>query len=99
GLFAWRLAETDRAAPPVRLSILPPEGAKFDFLQNGGPPAISPDGAKVVFLASKDARRALWLRRLDNAAAHMLPGTENAKFPFWSPDSRNIAFFADGKLK
>ena len=31
--------------------------------------------------------------------AHVLPGTENAIFPFWSPDSRSLGFFADSKLK
>jgi Tol biopolymer transport system component len=28
-----------------------------------------------------------------------LPGTEQATYPFWSPDSRSVAFFAAGKLK
>ncbi len=34
-----------------------------------------------------------------NRRARPIVGTENASFPFWSPDSRFIAFFADGKLK
>jgi len=41
----------------------------------------------------------LWLRELDDPAGHDLAQTEGAEFPFWSPDSRHIAFFADGKLK
>ncbi|MBI1790820.1 MAG: PD40 domain-containing protein [Acidobacteria bacterium] len=41
----------------------------------------------------------LWVRPLGSLTAQTLPGTEDAFFPFWSPDSRSIAFFAQGKLK
>jgi len=41
----------------------------------------------------------LWIRRLDSPAARDLPGTEGAQLPFWSPDSRSLGFFANGKLK
>jgi eukaryotic-like serine/threonine-protein kinase len=60
--------------------------------------AISPDGRKVVFEANSDGSR-LWLRSLDSTVTRPLPGTEDASYPFWSPDSRSVAFFADGKLK
>jgi len=41
----------------------------------------------------------LWLRTLDEPDGHFLPGTERGVNPFWAPDSRTVAFFADGKLK
>jgi Tol biopolymer transport system component len=41
----------------------------------------------------------LWVRPLDSASATPLSGTEGAASPFWSPDSRSIGFFAQGKLK
>ena len=41
----------------------------------------------------------LWVRDLDADAAHPIAGSEGARFPFWSPDGRFVAFFADGKLK
>jgi eukaryotic-like serine/threonine-protein kinase len=41
----------------------------------------------------------LWVRRLDSLSAQSFPGTDDAIFPFWSPDSRSIAFFAQGRLK
>src|SRR5678816_3123848 len=44
-------------------------------------------------------RDRLWVRDLDSLAARALPGTRGVEYPFWSPDSRAIAFFADGKLK
>ena len=60
--------------------------------------AISPDGRKIVFEANSDGPR-LWLRTLSSTSARPLPGTDGAAYPFWSPDSRSVGFFADGKLK
>jgi eukaryotic-like serine/threonine-protein kinase len=61
--------------------------------------AISPDGNRLVFVASGDGASRLWVRALDATAAQPLAGTENAEYPFWSPDNRSIGFFAGGKLK
>ena len=41
----------------------------------------------------------LWVRPLDAVVAQSLAGTEGATYPFWSPDSRFVAFLAQGKLK
>jgi Tol biopolymer transport system component len=59
--------------------------------------AISPDGRYLTM--SAPGRRRLWLRPIDSLEARELPGTEGATYPFWSPDSSYIGFFADGKLK
>jgi Tol biopolymer transport system component len=61
--------------------------------------AISPDGRRLIFVASGDGPSRLWLRPLDATIAQPLAGTEGAAYPFWSPDSRSVGFFADGKLK
>jgi hypothetical protein len=62
--------------------------------------ALSPDGHSVVFSVGSDSdNSSLWLRPLDSLEARKLPGTERANLPFWSPDSKSIAFFADFKLK
>ena len=63
--------------------------------------ALSPDGRKLAFRASGKggARSSLWVRALDSLEARPLPGTEGANFPFWSPDSRFLAFSAGGNLK
>src|SRR6202030_3680528 len=80
-------------------TILPPEGASFNFSSDNNPPAISPDGRRMVFGARFGGKSQLWVRPLESPVAQPLAGTENAMFPFWSPDSRSVAFFADRKLK
>ncbi len=81
---------------PLRVTILAPEHHTFDPLSI----ALSPDGAKLAFVASAaGGGPQLWVRPLDSTAAQPLAGTEDAVLPFWSPDSRSLGFFAQGKLK
>src|SRR5262245_35704556 len=78
----------------MKLSIAPP--ADNELVDA---PVISPDGLQIVFPASdKNGRVNLWLRALDSTNAQKIAGTEGARYPFWSPDSRFIGFFARGKL-
>jgi Tol biopolymer transport system component len=77
-----------------RFGIDAPEKAAF-----GLPHAISPDGRWIAFSTTLDGVSRLFLRSLDALEPRSLPGTENASFPFWSPDSRFIAFFSDGRLR
>jgi eukaryotic-like serine/threonine-protein kinase len=84
----------------LRAQIVAPDKVHFNFSgDNGGPPVISPNGTHVVFSALAEGKNQLYLRSLDSIALQPLPGTEDATFPFWSPDSRSIAFFAGGKLR
>jgi eukaryotic-like serine/threonine-protein kinase len=82
--------------PPVVRFVLPtPEG-----LTNPGPPALSPDGRAVVFSATDaEGKRMLWVRSFDAFDARPLNGSAGTDRAFWSPDSRFVAFVADGKLK
>jgi serine/threonine protein kinase len=61
--------------------------------------ALSPDGRQLVFVANAEGRPQLWIRPLDDETARPISGTSGASAPFWSPDSRDIGFFAEGKLK
>jgi eukaryotic-like serine/threonine-protein kinase len=58
-----------------------------------------PDGRNIVFVAGTPAAYKIWLRVVAAVAATPIPGTDGGTFPFWSPDSRFIGFFAGGKLK
>jgi eukaryotic-like serine/threonine-protein kinase len=62
--------------------------------------AISPDGSRVAFtLINSSRKRQLCIRPLDSVQHHVLPGTDGASNAFWSPDGRNVGFFAEQKLK
>ncbi|HSE31170.1 MAG TPA: protein kinase [Pyrinomonadaceae bacterium] len=65
-----------------------------------GPPVVSPNGRWIVFrLNTEDRRELLWARALNSLELQPISGTEGGAQPFFSPDSRSIAFFAGGKLK
>ena len=82
----------------IHLSLEPPEGGQFVF-GNGGGIALSPDGRIAAYVASVDGKIGLWVSPLDGSSAKPLPGTDAAAFPFWSADSKSIAFFSLGKLR
>ncbi len=62
-------------------------------------PVISPDGRTLVFVVVSEGKRLLYVRPLGQTEAQALTGTEDAQYPFWSPDSRHLAFFSNSKLK
>jgi Tol biopolymer transport system component len=89
-------------SPPVverraqKFSLLPPTDATVnrDYV------ALAPNGLSVAFVATAaDGRAQLWIRSLDGLTARPFAGTDDARLPFWSPDSRFIGFFAEHKLK
>jgi Tol biopolymer transport system component len=89
-----------RSAPrrqlPLHLAILPPSG--YGMFTDSPSLAMAPDGRTVAFVASRDAVRQLFLRRLDDFEARAVRGSEGAASPFFSPDGHRVAFFAGGKL-
>jgi serine/threonine protein kinase len=108
GWVAWllqlrRSASSPSPGEPLALAVTPPEGATFVTPSSiFGLPwlALSPDGRVLAFVAlSADGRQQIWTRPLGAAAATPLAGTDDGRAPFWSPDSRYVAFFAQGKLK
>jgi hypothetical protein len=79
----------------TRFTILPPAGQIFF-----GGVALSPDARRILFLLQDDAgRNTVAVRLLDSLEMRRLPGTEDARGMFWSPDGREIAFFSEQKLK
>jgi Tol biopolymer transport system component len=84
---------------PVQLPII-----RLNFTTPSAPDplafAISPDGLSIVYQAQMDGQLRLWLRRFDQEEPRPLAGTDRAeRYVWWAPDSRSIAFFADGALK
>src|SRR5215472_279327 len=94
---------------PLLTSVVPPPGVFADTSGRIGPPQISPDGKRIAFVGCKtesaatsmlgSSSCAIWLRSLGSLEAYEMRDTSGAYYPFWSPDSREIAFFSDGKLK
>lgn len=88
-------------------AVPPPGLLRFDVtlpahitLTRFDQPAISPDGRRVAFTGLSGGTRQLWVRDLTGPPTYtVLPGTDGAMMPFWSPDSRRLAFYADRKLK
>jgi len=100
GGLAW--LKTGEAGLPARFDVNPPGvgGGRFTDPQNIGGLAISPDGRTLAFVAtSAKGESLLYIRPFDSLEAQALPGTENAGRPFWSPDSKSLAFASGGKLK
>jgi eukaryotic-like serine/threonine-protein kinase len=85
----------------IRSYIVPEPGTQLHSTSlAGGQVAISPDGGLIVYTASNaEGKNVLWIRPLAEPYARQLSGTENAVYPFWSSDSKNVGFFADNKLK
>jgi len=85
--------------PPARENtmrfVIPPENE----FSNYSSVVVSPDGRSLVIGSEFKSQNLLWLRPLNALEASPLAGTEDGEYPFWSPDSRYIAFFAGGKLK
>ena len=90
-----------RQAPSIRAVINPPPDTHFRLTSDlAGPPVLSPDGGYVAFTAiGADGKTSLWVRSMNGADARSLPDTSDAIFPFWSPDSRSLGFFAYGNLR
>jgi eukaryotic-like serine/threonine-protein kinase len=84
-----------RRAPPAR------EPLRFEVSTPGNTPAqmfaLSPDGRHLTFITGNPLQ--LWVRPMDALESRVLPDTEGASFPFWSPDGQRLGFFAQGKLK
>ena len=89
--------------PAIRLATLRASVPMPDNTTLPGPTpffAISPDGTKLAIQArNENGKGLIYVRPLNSASWQPVIGTEGGFHPFWSPDSRKIAFFTQGKLQ
>ena len=98
--FAWsRGRDAVSTRPAIITAILPPPETTFALTARSAQFALAPHGQSLAFVARAGGVQQLWVRDLGVQEARALPGTIGASFPFWSPDGRSIAFFADNALK
>jgi len=97
--LGWMLHRPETApARLMRASIVVPSGTSLDT--DNASLALSPDGTMLVYAGrERGGARTLYVRQLDSLTSQPLAGTNGATYPFWSPDGRQIGFFADRKLK
>jgi Tol biopolymer transport system component len=95
GYFNKSSNEISQAA---RLAFAPPAGIAFN---DDRPDAavISPNGKMIAFSGTAGGKYMLYIRDLDSTEAKLLPGSDNPLEPFWSPDSKSVAYGSNGKLK
>jgi serine/threonine protein kinase len=90
-------ADRDRT---VRFTLAPPKDVNFISSIGSSPFAVSPDGRHLAFVGISPGKgRSLWLQSFDSVVGRPLAGTEGALAPFWSPDGRDVGFFAHNQLK
>ena len=78
---------------PLSLSVSIPAGSLPSFV------FLSPDGRRLLVNLLFQNNTSIYLRSMDSAEFSRLDGTDDARSPFWSADSRFVGFFGDGKLK
>lgn len=84
----------------IRFQMTPPNHLVYNQTAIANFIAISPDGRRIAYSATdKGGMPSLWVRDLDSDQARVVPGSEDGRQPFWSPDGRFLAFFAMGSLR
>jgi Tol biopolymer transport system component/tRNA A-37 threonylcarbamoyl transferase component Bud32 len=99
GWAVSRFARSTAQERALRFDLAAPGNGRFTIGAGSGGIALSPDGQTAAFVATLGERSGLWVRTIDGTVVRPLLGTEGAYSPFWSPDSKSIAFFAEGKLR
>jgi Tol biopolymer transport system component len=91
----WWVARSPAATTRMQFAIPVPEEMSVSHM------ALSRDGSMLVFVSPEEnsGLPMLYVQRIGSSTVALLPGTQNASYPFWSPDGAYIAFFANGKLQ
>ncbi|MHC4632499.1 MAG: TolB family protein, partial [Planctomycetota bacterium] len=102
GIIVKDLTVPPSSPPPTRpVTVFPitiPPTQRLDTEWNSNV-ALSPDGTLLVYVVSQEGQRRLFVRKMDELDPRPIPGTEDARYPFFSPDGESVAFFSAGQLK
>ena len=107
-VLAWpgtRKGRSSNEAPVQRWDVVLPDSAPLAFVGSAslgiGRPslALAPDGNRIVYVGRNATTTALYYRDVGKTGITRLGGTDGAYYPFFSPDGRWVAFYADGYLK
>jgi len=98
GLAIWNLKPMS-PRPVTRTVVTLPPGQQLAGLDSGPALALSPDGIHLAYVARQGGTQQLYLRAMDSLEAKLIPGTEGATEPFFSPDGQWLGFFTGAKLK
>jgi eukaryotic-like serine/threonine-protein kinase len=98
-VVAMRWLPGARDDRPITFVVHAPQGSQFGRWTMAPLPALSHDGRHLAFVAQLDSRPVLWIQTLGDMRARALPGSDDALFPFWSPDADFVGFAAAGRLQ
>jgi Tol biopolymer transport system component len=91
----WFVARRPQPTTRMQFALAVPDEMSISHM------ALSRDGSMLVFVAPEEnsALPMLYVQRVGSASVMLLPGTQGASYPFWSPDGAYVGFFANGKLQ
>jgi eukaryotic-like serine/threonine-protein kinase len=98
GIALWRVGPNAPSGAVIRFGVQPPDKTSLSLVAKPNV-ALSPDGSTLVFVALGQGETRLYLRSLADVTSRPMAGSEGASNPVFSPDGREIAFFAGGRLK
>ena len=90
----WFVARRPQPTTRMQFALAVPDEMSISHM------ALSRDGSMLVFVSPEEnsALPMLYMQRIGSSSVTLLPGTQNASYPFWSPDGAYVGFFANGKL-
>ena len=95
GFGVWSVTRSDDSEPVQRMAIPLPRDASYVSTNQSTPGlAVSQSGSHLVYVSTSGGVRQLYQRALDEVDGRLIAGTENAFYPFFSPDGESVAFFA-----
>ncbi len=100
GIAAWQAMRPSSGTAPVvsRLVVTVPPDQELNQIGGSYPLALSPQGDRLAYVAETQGKLSLFVRDLDDFEARAIPGSEGARYPFFSPDGEWVGFVTVGQM-